>query len=65
MINWNVYSFMKYTTIETGKVPTHKEIIEKFPEATKWEIRDGMIEFQIAYENNEYLRSGIPEPPLR
>lgn len=50
MNEWRIYSFMKMSWLEEGRIPTRKEIIAEFSEASMYEVQEGMIEFQIAYD---------------
>lgn len=50
MNQWRIYSYMKTSWLEKGHVPMQKEIVSHFPEATFHEVKEGMVEFQIAYD---------------
>lgn len=51
MNKWWVYEFMKSSWRDTERIPTAKEVALQFPDLDMHEKREGMIEFQIAYEN--------------
>jgi len=49
---WPIYSHIKRTVLRTGKFPTNREIVVAFPNATLEEMREGIIEAELAYERD-------------
>lgn len=52
MNEWHVYEFMKKIWRRSGHTPTMREVVRAFPKSTMRDIREGMIEFQIAFKNH-------------
>ena len=49
---WIIYEHMKKTWRRTGKILTATQVKDSFPSSSWWAVKEGIIEFKLAYENS-------------